>query len=87
MMEAMSCALPCVLSKVKGHEDLLSGGKCGLLVPYGDAAALAAAVKELRPDPELRRRLGGQGAERIKEYTLDAVLPQVLPWFLKGRKA
>ena len=87
VMEAMSCALPCVLSKVKGHEDLLSGGKCGLLVPYGDAAALAAAVKKLRPDPELRRRLGGQGAERIKEYTLDAVLPQVLPWFLKGRKA
>ena len=83
VMEAMGCALPCVLSRVKGHEDLLSGGKCGLLVPYGGPAALAAAVEELRRDPELRRRLGAQGAERRKEYARDAVLPQVLPWFMK----
>ena len=83
VMEAMGCALPCVLSAVKGHEDLLTGGKCGILYPYGDDAALAGAVEKLRADPGLRRELGIQGRERVRTYALDKVLPLLLPWFLR----
>ena len=86
VMEAMACALPCVLSGVKGHEDLLAGGECGLPVPFGDPVVLAAAVEKLRGDPGLRASMGARGAERVKRYGLDTVLPQVLPRFLDGKK-
>jgi len=81
VMEAMSCALPCVLSDVKGHEDLLAGAGCGRLYPYGDARALALAVEELRGDPRLRRSMGRRAAEAVRKFDLRTVLPQVLPWF------
>ena len=84
VMEAMACALPCVLSDVKGHEDLLLGGECGILYPFGDAAALAKAVEALGSDAALRHRMGAQGARRVGQYALERVLPQVLPRFLRG---
>jgi glycosyltransferase EpsD len=87
VMEAMGSGIPCVLSEVKGHEDLLSGGECGLLYPYGDAAALAVAAEKLRKDTDLRRRLGAQGSERVKQYALEKAMSMILPRFLKARKA
>jgi len=39
----------------------------GLLVPPGDADALAAAVRRVRDDPALARRLGEAGRRRLRE--------------------
>ncbi len=47
VMEAMACGLPCVLSDVKGHRDLLEGTGAGKLCPFGDIDALAEAAEEL----------------------------------------
>ncbi len=37
----------------------------GLIVPEGDAAALAAALRRLRDDPALRAELGAHGRARV----------------------
>ncbi|MBQ7736453.1 MAG: glycosyltransferase [Oscillospiraceae bacterium] len=84
VMEAMGCALPCLLSRVKGHEDLLGHGRAGLLFPPGDGAALPAGAEKLREDPVLRRAMGEAGREAVERYSLDKVLPAVLPWFEHG---
>lgn len=48
---------------------LVRDGRTGLVVPAGDADALAAAVERLRGDPGLRERLGATGAEDVAAYT------------------
>lgn len=81
VMEAMHMALPCVLTRVKGHEDLLDGSGTGYLVPFGDAAAFAEAVQTLGGSAALRAQMGAAAREGTEKYSLDRVLPEVLPYF------
>ena len=83
VMEAMHTALPCVLTRVKGHEDLLEGSGAGYLVPFGDAAAFAEAVQTLGRDAALRARMGAAANKSTEKYALDRVLPEVLPHFTR----
>jgi glycosyltransferase involved in cell wall biosynthesis len=63
ILEAMAAGLPVVASDVGGVGELVDDGVTGLLVPAGDAAALAAALDRLLADPALRRRMGAAGRE------------------------
>ena len=81
VMEAMHTALPCVLTRVKGHEDLLDSSGAGYLVPFGDAAAFAEAVQTLGRDAALRGKMGAAAKENTEKYALDRVLPEVLAYF------
>lgn len=78
IMEAMCSGLPVIASDVKGNADLVTDGQTGLLVPYGDEAALAAAVGRVMVDGALRVRLGTQAREAVKPYCLETVFPQVM---------
>jgi len=61
LVEAAASARPIVASDVPGCRDVVRDGVNGLLVPPGDAAALAAAIGRLLADPQLRRRMGEKG--------------------------
>jgi glycosyltransferase involved in cell wall biosynthesis len=65
VLEAMAAGLPVVASAVGGLPEMVDGAT-GLLVPAGDAAALAAALEQLLADSALRRRLGAAGRERVR---------------------
>ena len=65
--EAMAHARPVVASSVGGLLDLVVDGETGIHVPPGDVAALRDALQRLLADPELRRRLGEAGRERVRE--------------------
>jgi glycosyltransferase involved in cell wall biosynthesis len=45
---------------------VLDGGRCGTLVPHGDAPALATAVQRILDDEALRVRLVDAAAERVR---------------------
>ena len=57
--------LPVVATEVAGCVDAVEHGVTGTLVPARDAAALAAAIARYLSDPELRRRHGTAGRERM----------------------
>ena len=67
LLEAMNHATPVIASRVGGIPDIVEDGVSGLLVPPGDADALAAAVRRVRDDPALARRLGEAGRRRLRE--------------------
>ncbi len=67
LLEAMNHGTPVIASRVGGIPDIVEDGVSGLLVPPGDADALAAAVRRLRDDPVLARRLGEAGRRRLRE--------------------
>lgn len=65
LMEAMAAGLPVVATAISGIPELVEPGVTGLLVPSGDAAALAGALRTLIADPDLRERLGRAGRARV----------------------
>jgi glycosyltransferase involved in cell wall biosynthesis len=67
ILEAMAAALPVVASAVGGVPEAVEDGETGLLVPPRDPVRLAAALERLLVDPELRRRLGSNGRDRVRE--------------------
>ena len=84
VMEAMCCALPCALTDVKGHRDLLSGSGAGLLTPFGDSDAMAEAIKKMLADPALRAEMGRKGRRYVQRFSLEAAMPALLP-LLEGQ--
>ncbi len=66
-LEAMERGRAVVASAVGGLPEIVVAGETGLLVPPGDAAALAAAVVELAGDPDRARAFGAAGRTRALE--------------------
>ncbi|MGE0710969.1 MAG: glycosyltransferase [Planctomycetota bacterium] len=67
LLEALAAGTPAVASDVGGTRDVLRPDRDGLLVPPGDAEALAAALGRLLEDPALARRLAASGRARVRE--------------------
>jgi len=55
--EAAGCGCPVIAGDVPAVHDAIVHGESGLLVPPGDAQALAAAIRRLLDDHKLRERL------------------------------
>jgi glycosyltransferase involved in cell wall biosynthesis len=66
VLEAMAAELPVVASRVGGLAELVVDGETGILVPPGDAPALAAALGRLIEGRDQRRRLGAAGRARAE---------------------
>jgi glycosyltransferase involved in cell wall biosynthesis len=66
-IEALSAGRPVVASDTGGVSDWLQDGVSGLLVPPGEARALARALNELLSDPERQRAMGAAGRDTVAE--------------------
>ena len=65
ILEAMAAGKPVVASSIPGIDEVVVDGETGLLVPPRDPAALAASIRLLLTDSDLRVRLGDAGRERV----------------------
>jgi len=66
LMEAMAAGVPAVATDSGATRELITDD-AGLLVPPGDRAALAEALRRLGQDPELRARIGAAGRARVAD--------------------
>jgi colanic acid/amylovoran biosynthesis glycosyltransferase len=66
VMEAMSCGLPVICSRIGGTEDMISDGETGLLTAQKDVDGLARAIETLVRDPGLRHELGRNAREHAR---------------------
>ena len=67
IFEYMGAGLPIVTSAIGQIAEVLEDGRTALLVPPGDAQALACAIRRLRDDEGLRRSLGGAASAAARE--------------------
>ncbi|HEY7549226.1 MAG TPA: glycosyltransferase family 4 protein [Hyphomicrobiaceae bacterium] len=74
MLEAAACGRPLVVSDVPGCRQFVRPGIEGLVVPPGNARALAGALTELVANPQLRLQAGAAARRKlVREYTETAV--------------
>lgn len=79
LLEAAACGLPIVTTDTPGCREVVRDGVNGLLVPVRDAAMLAAALKILIDDAELRHSMGEQSRRLAEtEFGLETVIAQTL---------
>jgi glycosyltransferase involved in cell wall biosynthesis len=67
LLEAMMLGKPVVASAVGGIKEIVRPDVDGLLVPPGDAPALASAIESLASDGPRRREMGANGKQRFHE--------------------
>jgi glycosyltransferase involved in cell wall biosynthesis len=72
--QAIACGTPLVTADTPAARELLADGESALLVPPGDPAALAGAVRRLAADPELARRVGEGGLAAYRARASEDVL-------------
>jgi glycosyltransferase involved in cell wall biosynthesis len=78
LLEAMAAGRALVSSAIGGTDELIDDGESGLLVPPGDAAALAAALRRLLSDEALRASLAHRARQRVeRDFTRDAMARRV----------
>ena len=75
VLEAAAFGLPVVSTDVGGIPCLLRDGEEALLVPEGDAEAMAAAVRRLLDEPGLAGRLSAAGREVAERSSWARVKP------------
>ena len=74
ILEAMAAGIPAVAVDVPVNRWLLGDPAAGLVVPPGDAEAMAAALSTLLNDAEEAHRLGAAGWQRVQqEFSLTAM--------------
>ncbi|MEE8347045.1 MAG: glycosyltransferase family 4 protein [Dehalococcoidia bacterium] len=81
LLEAMAAGTPIVASDIEGFSDVLTDGREGLLSPPRDGQSLAAALRRLLTDADLRVEMGRQGSMTAQRYSWDRVAAQVLDYY------
>lgn len=67
LFEMLACGMPVIVSDLPGQAELVRDNNCGVVIPCGDAEALADTVARLAADPEWARAMGRRGAALIRE--------------------
>ena len=67
ILEAMTYGLPVVATEAGGNPELVKHGQTGLLVPVGNATALAEAIVKLLNDPATCKRYGVRAMLRVRQ--------------------
>ncbi len=76
-LESMSCNTPVIASNVGGLAQNIRHGENGLLFPVEDVAALAASLRELLTQPDLRARLAAAGQQTAAAFDMRLKADQV----------
>ena len=79
VLEAMAAGVPVVATHIAGVPEAIRHGRDGVLVPPGDAAALAQAITEIISGRYDWERLRAETLERHAEHFSDRVMPPALP--------
>lgn len=67
-LEAMSCGVPVIASRVGGLPEVIEDGVSGILYPVGDVEGMSQGALQVFTDDSLHRRLGHAARRRVLEH-------------------
>ena len=84
LLEALAAGVPAVSTDCPcgGPREVMENGVNGLLVPCGDRAALAAALRKLLEDKEAAAAMGEEAHRRAEEFRSEAIYRRWHQYFL-----
>ena len=86
LFNALACGATVLASDTAPVRELVTHGVTGLLTPFFDTDALAAAADRVLDDPPAYRHLGEAGRELVRtRYALDVCLPRFVQLLQEAR--
>lgn len=83
VLEAMSCGLPIIVTKVEGYSEILEDGVNGVTVEYGNHEKLADAIEKLIKSPKLREKMSQASIEKAKKFSWENIAEQYVEVYKK----
>jgi glycosyltransferase involved in cell wall biosynthesis len=77
IFQAMGQGKPVVATDAGGIPFQVEDGVEGLLVPYGDPAAISRSITKLLEDPDLARRMGEAARLKVEGFSYDRLAQQM----------
>jgi glycosyltransferase involved in cell wall biosynthesis len=77
VIEGMAMGKPVIATAMGGPLEIIDPGRDGLLVPPGEAPALAAAINALLADRGLSRKMGLRAREKAAEFAIDKTIDRL----------
>ena len=87
LTEAFAAGTPVVASDIAGYRDVVAHGRDGLLVPRGDATALAETLRDLANDPARVEALAANAGESAERYAWPRIAERVAGAYEDARVA
>jgi len=78
VLESMVAGAAVLATDVAGVREQIDDGVSGLVVPPGDAAALASAIERLHDGADLRTGLATSAAERVRRFSVERAVRETL---------
>ena len=78
LTEAFAAGTPVVASDIAGYRDVVRDGVDGVLVPRGDAQALAETLRDLWEEPERRAAMARNAARDVERFAWPHVAESVM---------
>jgi phosphatidylinositol alpha-mannosyltransferase len=85
LTEAFAASAPVIASDIPGYRDVVRDGVDGLLVPPGDALALAEALRRLALDAREREQMAAAARERAERFAWPHVAAEVAECYERAR--
>lgn len=83
LMEAMAAGLPCVVSDIRGNQDLIVNGEGGFLVEVDNSEEISAKLKEILNNQKLSNNMSDINLEKIKQFSLEKVIEEMRDIYYK----
>jgi glycosyltransferase involved in cell wall biosynthesis len=87
IVEAMLSGIPVIVTRFESVDELVVHGKNGLVVPIGDAHALALAIKRIAEDAALRENLGRMNYQMGQEFRSDRTAARMVEIMFRKKPA
>jgi phosphatidyl-myo-inositol alpha-mannosyltransferase len=78
LTEAFAAGTPVIASDIAGYRDVVRDGVDGVLVPPGDAQAMAEALRDLYEEPERRAQMARAAASDVERFAWPRVAAEVI---------